>query len=122
MTPGEVNKIEKELNIELPGHYKALVTDYPTELIDTEAPDFALLDSPQEIINENREVKENGYFGEEWPERYFIIGHNGCGDYYVISLGTATFSVGFSDHEKMECNLFASSREEFVKKVLDEIG
>ena len=121
MSPEDISLIERSTGKTLPAHYVALVTDYPARLADTEAPDFALLDDPRQIIEYNLEVRRDGYFGEQWPEHYFIIGHNGCGDYYVILLGSTQFSVGFSDHEIMECHKFAGSAPEFVEKLLQEM-
>ncbi|PSV32886.1 SMI1/KNR4 family protein [Photobacterium sp. GB-72] len=85
MTPDDVKRIEKETGLTFPKCYVDIVTNYPSELLDSDAPDFGLLDDPEEIISENLEVREHGYFGEKWPERYLIIGKNGCGDYYVIT-------------------------------------
>lgn len=72
-------------------------------------------------IDENRTVRAEGYFGQPWPDQYFIIGQNGCGDYYVILPNSKQFSVGFADHEAMACNPYASTLEEFVQKLLAEM-
>lgn len=120
MTPNDINKIEKQTGLTFPKCYVDVVTNYPSELLDSDAPDFGLLDDPDEIILENRAVREQGYFGEKWPERYLIIGKNGCGDYYVITPDAKTFSVGFSDHEEMACNLYANSLKQFTEKYLCE--
>jgi len=121
MTNEEIEKIQINTGITLPKYYVEFVTNYPEKLSETEAPDYGLLDNPEEIIEKNIDVRKNGYFGEKWPERYFIIGRNGCGDYYVVNLNSSEFSVGFSDHEKMECNLYAESQEEFISKLLKEM-
>lgn len=122
MSPSEISLIERSTGTVLPEHYVSLIANYPAELADTEARDFALLDDPHQIIEHNLRVRREGYFGEKWPERYFIIGHNGCGDYYVVLLGSTEFSVGFADHDVMECNKYANSASEFVDKLLSEIG
>ena len=121
MTPHDIDSIQKKTGIILPVWYTEFVTNYPNELSETEAPDYGLLDDPDEIIEQNIDVRENDYFGEKWPCKYFIIGHNGCGDYYVINHESKEFSVGFSDHEIMECNPYASDRQDFIDKLLLEI-
>jgi len=121
MTLEDINKIQTKTGVTLPEYYVEFVTQYPKELSETEAPDYGLLDDPSEIIEQNIDVRMNGYFGEKWPERYFIIGQNGCGDYYVIDLQSQNFSIGFSDHEAMECTLYASNKEEFISKLLREM-
>ncbi|MFH0261382.1 SMI1/KNR4 family protein [Vibrio barjaei] len=120
MKSEELSRIERKTGIVLPQSYKQALLNYPEDLVDTEAEDYHFLTDADEIISENLEVRVSGYFGEKWPERYFIIGHNGCGDYYVISHTSTEFSVGFTDHNKMECKLFADSLDEFVEKVLNE--
>ena len=120
MTRNDIERIEKETGLNFPACYVEVVTKYPSELLGSDAPDFGLLDDPDEIIEENLDVRENGYFGETWPERYLIIGKNGCGDYYVITPDAKEFSLGFSDHEKMECNPYANNLEEFIAKYLSE--
>lgn len=122
MTLNDIDTIQKKLKITLHQGYVDLVTNYPENLINTEAPDFALLDTPEELIKLNIEVRKNGYFGEKWPEHYFIIGQNGCGDYYVTNHESKNFAIGFSDHEIMECNPYAKNEKEFISKILKEIN
>ncbi len=117
----DIAKIESALGFELPRPYAELLLDYPDELRETEAPDYWLFANPAEIIDHNLEVREKGYFGEEWPDQYIIIGHNGCGDYYVTRKGITEFSAGFADHEKMACVPFANTRDDFILKILEEM-
>lgn len=122
MTNDDIARIQEATGITLPQHYVDVVTNYPAELINTEAPDFGLFDDPKQIIEENHSVRKNGYFGEKWPDHYFIIGHNGCGDYYVIITDSTRFTVGFADHEIMACNDFADGLQDFIQKLLQEMG
>jgi hypothetical protein len=121
MTNEEVALIEQKTGIKLPASYKNIVLNYPEQLLGTEAEDYGLLNDPEVIIEENNDVRGNGFFGEAWPERYFIIGQNGCGDYYVISHQSEEFSVGFACHEEMACNQYAANLAEFISKYLNEI-
>ena len=122
MTTDEIRRIERETGLNLPSCYVEIVTNYPPDLAGSDAPDYGLLDDPDAIIEENSKVREEGYFGEKWPERYLIIGRNGCGDYYVTLLDADTFTVGFSDHEAMACNPYANNLSEFIEKYLREQG
>lgn len=118
MTSDDIAAIESALGFSLPQPYMLVVTNYPPALVHTDAPGFALFDDPELVIDANRMVRENGYFGEQWPEQYVIIGENGCGDYYVVTKNSAKFSVGFADHEAMECNPFAANLDDFVAKLI----
>ena len=122
MNQVEIESIEEKTGIKLPESYKQVLLNYPKELLGTEAEDFGLLSDAEVIIEENIEVRSNGYFGEAWPGRYFIIGQNGCGDYYVINHENQEFSVGFACHEEMACNPYAANLAEFIGKYLNEIG
>lgn len=51
MTKDDITKIEVELGVSLPQFYIDLVTSYPPELSETEAPDYGLLDDPETIIH-----------------------------------------------------------------------
>ncbi|MCU4677193.1 SMI1/KNR4 family protein [Catenovulum sp. 2E275] len=96
VTQEEIESIEEKTGIKLPNSYKQVMLNYPRELLGTEAEGFGLLNDARVIIEENNDVRANGYFGEAWPERYFIIGQNGCGDYYVINHESLEFLVGLS--------------------------
>jgi hypothetical protein len=117
----EIDEIELKTGLKLPKWYVDIITNYPKELNETDAPDFGLLNEPLEIIEHNNEVRKNGYFGEDWPERYIIIGQNGCGDYWVIIQDSDAFSIGFSNHELMECIPYASTLEQFISKYQSEL-
>ncbi|MCG6156693.1 SMI1/KNR4 family protein [Rubinisphaera margarita] len=120
MTSDDIAAIERALGFSVPLAYSNVVTNYPPALADTEAPDFGLFDDPTLVIDANREVRENGYFGEQWPDQYVIIGENGCGDCYVVTRDVTKFSVGFADHAAKECNLFADSLDDFVARLIAE--
>jgi len=105
----------------LPKHYVELVTNYPPELADTEAPDFALLDDPSMVIEENQAVRGKPFYGKVWPENFMVIGTNGAGDLYVTKLNAQSFSTGFFDHEEPAFHPHSQSREEFIEKILKEL-
>ncbi len=115
-----IKYIEEKLDKKLPQTYVDVVTNYPKELLATDSKDFGLLDDPELIARENLNVRNVGFYGEKWPERYFIIGLNGSGDYFVTTFESNNFSVGFADHETMECNPYADNLAEFIDKYVDE--
>jgi len=115
-----IEKIERALGLKLPAHYVELVTNYPPELVVTDAPDFALLDDPSMVIEENAAVRGKPFYGRVWPENFIIIGTNGCGDLYVTKLNATEFSAGFFDHEVPAFYPHSESREEFVSKLVQE--
>ncbi|WP_137718783.1 SMI1/KNR4 family protein [Methylobacillus flagellatus] len=117
-----IKNIESALGVKLPAYYVELVTNYPPELLETEAPDFGLLDSPNVIIDENKSVRTGAFYGGQWPAHLFIIGTNGCGDYYVTKLNDEKFSTGFFDHETPAFFPYSKSRSEFIEKLLSEQG
>ena len=118
----QVRNIEQTLELKLPSDYVQIITNYPSKLSSTEAPDFGLLDDPDKIIQENKYVLENGACGGPWPMQYFIIGINGCGDYYVIKHQESKFSVGFADHEVASIDFYAKDLEDFTEKLLKEMN
>ena len=117
----DIRMIEEATGIKLPKAYADIITNYPKELLGTDAQDFGLIDDAERIINENLSVRKDGFFGESWPERYFIVGENGCGDYYVINYESDDFTIGFANHETMECRPYADSLSDFIGKYLNEI-
>jgi len=120
MNDEALQKIETSLGLALPRHYVELITDYPIELLTTDAPDFALLDDADSLIAENRSVRDQPFYGATWPTNFLVIGTNGCGDLYVTKLNGNEFSVGFFDHEKRAFFPHSNSRSELISKLLKE--
>lgn len=116
----DIAHIENALGFKLPPGYVELVTSYPVELSQTDAPDFALLDDPEQVIAENQAVRGQEFYGDVWPSNLLIIGTNGCGDLYVTKLNDTTFTSGFFDHEVPAFFPHSASREEFVAKAIQE--
>jgi hypothetical protein len=121
MNQEEIEAIENKTGVILPESYKQVMLSYPNELLGTEAEDFGLLHDVDVIIEENIDIRTNGYFGEAWPEQYFIIGQNGFGDYYVINHELQEFSVKFVCHEEMTGSTYADNLADFIRKYLNEI-
>ena len=67
MTEADLARIEAELGLRLPGHYRAFVLDYPPGLREARfehnqasAAESLLLDDPQLLIDLNKGVREPG--------------------------------------------------------------
>lgn len=85
MSENELSYIEESLKIELPSFYKEFMINYPIDLMKTDAADFALIIDSERLIEENINAK-NDFWGLPLNSDSFIIGENGCGDYYLIQL------------------------------------
>jgi len=94
----DLDRIERELGIRLPGEYRALVLTYPLGL-GPSGPDYELLDDPGEIIAVNRRLREHGFFGMPWPAHFFSFGGDGSGNEYYLDLRKEPSPVYFADHE-----------------------
>ena len=97
MNKQDIEQIEAELKLKLPSFYSDQMLDYPFKGWDCE--DWMLCNDPQEIIRQNNENRKGGFFDTDWPNHFFIIGFDGCGNYYFIDLETNKERVYFADHE-----------------------
>lgn len=98
MLSEDLDRIERELAIRLPGEYRALVLTYPAGL-GPSGPDYELLDDPGELIAVNRRLREEGFFGMPWPAHFFCFGGDGSGNEYYLDLRKEPSPVYFADHE-----------------------
>lgn len=53
----------------------------------------------------------------EWPDELFVIGEDGCGNYYAIRHEEEDSAVFFFDHERDEIQQCAESLEDFCKRI-----
>jgi len=119
--------IESRFKIVLPSFYKDVLVEYPFSPLDEL--DFVednLLRECDWLIDSNRELRESGFFGKQWPNHFFAIGHDGFGNYYFLNLHENDEAVYIADHEEnfnhnnisdME---LASSMKEYVEICLEE--
>ncbi len=97
MNTQDIERIESELSLKLPEFYTDVMLSYPFPGWDCE--NFMLCNDPEEIIRENKENRKEGFFDAEWPDHFFILGFDGCGNYYFIDLKNKKEKVYFADHE-----------------------
>ena len=98
MVSDDLDRIERELIVRLPGNYRALVLTYPLGL-GPSGPDYELLDDPGQIITINRQYRDDGFFGMPWPAHFFSFGGDGNGNAYYLDLRKEPSPVYFADHE-----------------------
>src|SRR5437016_6227956 len=112
MTQSDVARIEAELGINLPVHYREFILGYPQSLREAKfaynqepASASFLFDDPQLVIDLNRGMREPGLLVLDsetapWPDEYLIIGGDGGGNYWCIKLGVRSKGVWFFEHEE----------------------
>ena len=138
MTETDLETIEQALAVSLPSSYRSIVLNYPQELLklaelfkeddddEPETPaDLELLNDPKKIISENQHVRRPGIryteSGDPWPADYFVVGIDGCGEYYAIDLRLGDESpVFYWDHESREWSKDAPNIREFVPQLVKQ--
>jgi hypothetical protein len=136
MTEADVARIESELGVRLPAHYRAFVLAYPQSLREArcgypEEPASAtfLFDDPAAVIEANRrfrrpDVLPIGHGWDPWPDDYLIVGMDqpwrDVGDAYCVRLTGRSRSVWlFSDEEGGNFVRFSPSLADFERAVLE---
>jgi hypothetical protein len=110
--------------------HKFLLT-YPQALIDTkldlgwmqEAPaDRQLYNTPTRLIQLNQDVRAPGtpWVGESgaWPDQYFVIGDDQCGNYWCIDRQGLDPAIWFYDHEVGAFERHHDSLQQFAAYLL----
>jgi hypothetical protein len=97
MTTGELERIEKELELVLPHSYREFMQSGKFGEGYGGNPD--LTGVAEEIIEMNKDLRENGFFGAKWPDNFLVIGDDGAGDYYFMDVKKQNPVVLFADHE-----------------------
>ena len=92
-------KLSPEMRDELEGYYlmrdEALIRKENEGLVGVEA-------------NWTDEIKQ-------WPEKYYVIGHDGCGNYYYLDKEDNT--VGFYDHDEMSFETEAENLQQYANMI-----
>ena len=112
MTEVDLARIETELAVTVPAHYREFVLAYPQTLRQAKfdyngelASDSFLFDDPQQVIDSNKGIREPGLLvvdseTEPWPDEYLIVGADGGGNYWCVKLGSKSKAVWFFEHEE----------------------
>jgi len=97
----DLEKIETQLDIELPSVYKSLVLAFPIPACVGNT-DTYLWDSADALIEENLALRAGRYGAEPWPKHAFCLGHAGGGDVYALDLRQIDAPVVWVDHGHYE--------------------
>ncbi len=136
MTETEVATVETELAVGLPSHYRKFLLNYPQSLLENkldlgwvkEPPaDRQFYNNPTRLIALNRDVRTPGTpwvgeAGDPWPDKYFVIGDDQCGNYWCVDLLVTDPGVWFYDHEIGAFERRHGSLSEFTDSLLAEIA
>ncbi len=111
MTEAEVAYVEAALGVSFPAQYRAVLLNYPADLLDVESSagggKFAadmLYYEPDWLIDRNQTAREmyqeyvNGSL-QPWPTRFVAIGNNGGGDEWCIDVADPSGAVWQWEHE-----------------------
>jgi SMI1 / KNR4 family (SUKH-1) len=112
MTEADVARIESELGVTLPAHYREFVLAYPRSLRDArfeynQEPASAsfLFEDPQLVIDYNKGMREPGLLVTDsetapWPGEYLIIGTDVGGNCWCVKLTGRSKAVWLFEHEE----------------------
>ena len=119
MVSDDLDRIERELTIRLPGNYRALVLTYPHGL-GPSGPDYELLDDPAQIVALNRSYRAQVFFDMPWRSHFFSFGGDGNGNAYYLDLRKEPSPVYFADHEGTLLSEQWPSLEAWLEEMLRE--
>ena len=101
MNQFDFDTVEKKLGITLPTFYKNAIINYPFKAQDDlDDIEDSLVCDHKWLIDENIELREKGFFDQEWPNYFYAFGKDGFGNYYFINLRDDDQSIYFADHEE----------------------
>ena len=118
ISPKDLARAESELKIQLPADYAAALLKNPFKGGAQEF--YGNLD---EILNQTKWNRDEGFFGLKWPENYLVIGDDGAGNQYFIDLNRTPSPVFFVDHEiaavkdKWEVTEEAASVKQWIQRL-----
>ena len=111
MRKSSIDKIEYELTVSLPEQYRRFLLNYPRALHQTEELQGSGTSVPlsrhvccskaSDLIRLNRTTRENVQIWTKkgrpgrWPKHMFVIGEDGCGNYYAINLQHKNVAIYF---------------------------
>ncbi len=123
----DLARVEARFKLKLPNAYRRFLLNYPSILIETRTElgwchesvsDRKLRLNIDELIYYNESVRAPGTPWTEndgpWPEQYFVIGDDQCGNYWVIDVSSPDEQVLFYDHDIGKFNVEHESIQAFA--------
>lgn len=112
MTPEEIKRIEKELSIDLPGHYATFLSNFDGLSTPDVNIGHLLYSRADDLIEMNRMI--GFHLTDKIIKNKLIIGDNGGGDFYIIDLvDKSDETVYVFDHEETVENCFDEAKGTF---------
>jgi hypothetical protein len=130
----DLTELERVFGLALPEPYRQFLLNYPVKLLETkldlgwtkESPgDRQLRNDVSGLAQLNRCVRlPNTPWTEDdgpWPEFFFVIGDDQCGNYWAVDTRHQDAAVYFYDHELGKFEKQHDSLEKFADGLLKEI-
>ena len=123
-----LQQLAKQFRVSLPQSYIEFMSNYPRGLsrsggeLAEPVSDLHIFKSPERIRDFNLEVRDLGDIfadDEVWPAAYFVIGHDGCGNFYALDTKNAKGKIVMFDHEEGDFEDVASDIRNFERYVRD---
>ena len=133
MTEDDLKRVEEALDVKLPAPFRTFMLNYPDVLVLTKTDlgnrqesisEREFLNSADSMIHLNKDVRLDDDWtvdGGPWPQKYFVIGDDECGDYYAIDLVNFDGRVYFYEHETGEFEHSANSLADFVDTLVRDV-
>lgn len=96
----DIERVEEALGVELPIAYCELLVSLPAEFKGSMGSFFSLglIADPELLIKINR-IVQSGEWEDCDAEEYFVIGEDGCGNYYLIDPDDESTPIYFLEHD-----------------------
>lgn len=118
MNANEIDALEDSLGIVLPEAYVSMLRRLHKRPLRGILAELVCTDG-QAVVSLNERVSHfDAVAGlPAWPDELFVIGEDGCGNYYAIRHEEEDSAVFFFNHERDEIQQCAKSLEDFCKRL-----
>ena len=113
MTEAELAQIETDLSLRLPVDYRNIMLHYPFPPLswpdEAEMPDAML-----HLIESNRDIRKEQYYGSHWKDQFFAFGFTSAGDAFVLDTALPSSPVFRLDRHEPEITKETETLAEWV--------
>ena len=120
MTDDDVNTIEGQLGVTMPGEYRAFVRNPPAPFLKAYG-GHELFTDPRYVVNTTRR-RRSELIDVRMPYEFVVIGEPGNGDFICLDLSREPATVVEYDHERGKFRTVAFSFEAWVRKLSRPLG